>query len=393
MIFIDLTPPSPQFWLRAAALAAVPAVVLTMALPLASGRTRAPEPRRAAALSSFTAARAGLSPRWAPEALGSAERALKDGLLEWSRQESRFVLLRDFGPAADALWRAERSARAASQLATERYAEARLEAEEAIAEARALDTHADALAAATALPRSERGHLLRARLLLAESEAMLRGGEPVAATDRAKRSREELGQALGPTLEAAERYTAAEQLRRWRRWIEQTRTWSRSTDRPAILVFKEKNLLTLLRRGAPVRSYPADIGQNALPVKTRIGDKATPEGHYRVVARKDVGESRFHRALLLDYPNDEDRRRLAAAVRAGRLAPGTPPGGLIEIHGEGGRGRNWTDGCVAVSNADMDDLFPRVPVGTRVTIVGGDGRNGTFSDLLARIGEPEEKRP
>jgi len=76
---------------------------------------------------------------------------------------------------------------------------------------------------------------------------------------------------------------------------------------------------------------------------------------------------------------------VAAAKRRGELPRGSGIGGLIEIHGEGGRGQNWTDGCVALKNADMDDLFARVRNGTRVTIVGGDGSDGAFSSLLARV--------
>jgi murein L,D-transpeptidase YafK len=135
-----------------------------------------------------------------------------------------------------------------------------------------------------------------------------------------------------------------------------------------------------------VRTYDAEIGSNALELKQRQGDRATPEGRYRVVKKKDRGESRYHRALLLDYPNAADRERFAAAKRRGEIPRGAGIGGLIEIHGEGGRGQNWTEGCVALSNRDMDDLFRRVGTGTRVTIVGGDGRDGAFSDLLARVG-------
>jgi hypothetical protein len=350
-----------------------------------SGRTRAPESRLTSALASIENARKGPAPTWAPESLAEAETAMRDALVEWHRQESRFVLLRDFGPAEAALWRAERLASEACRAGSERHAEARLAAEEAVAETRALHAHGNALAAATSLPAPERVHLQRARLLLAEAESLLRGDELASCVERAERSRAELRRALGPSLEAAERYTSAEQLQTWQRWVSQTRAWSRSTGRAAILVFKEKNLLTLLRAGEPVRSYRADIGANALRDKLRLGDKATPEGHYRVVARKDHGQSRYHRALLLDYPNEEDRHRLATALRTGRVAPGTRLGGLIEIHGGGGLGRNWTDGCVALSNTDMDDLYRQAPVGTRVTIVGGDGRGGAFTDLLARF--------
>ena len=143
----------------------------------------------------------------------------------------------------------------------------------------------------------------------------------------------------------------------------------------------------LLAAGAPVRTYDAEIGANALAVKERQGDRATPEGRYRIVAMKDRGRSRYHRALLLDYPNAADRERFAAAQRRGEIPRGARIGGLIEIHGEGGRGQNWTEGCVALSNRDIDDLYARVGVGTRVTIVGGDGRDGAFSDLLARLGD------
>jgi lipoprotein-anchoring transpeptidase ErfK/SrfK len=381
-----LPPPPLRFWILSALGATAALGVLGSLLPVVSGRTAPPEARRAAAVAADEAAHRGPAPRFAPEELAGADHALSAALAAWSRQQSRFVLRRDFRPVADALWLAERAARGAARLAAERLQEAHLGAEEAIAEARALHAHASTLTEATALPPGPRAHLLRARLLLSEAESLLGEGEPEEAAACAEHSQTELRRALGPALEAAMRYTSAEQVRTWERWVEETRAWSRTTGRPAIVVFKEKNLLTVLRGGAPVRSYPADVGRNGLALKVHVGDLATPEGRYRVVSRKDRGQSRYYRALLLDYPNEEDRRRLAAAIRDGGVPPGTTLGGSIEIHGEGGRGRNWTDGCVAVSNADMDDLFPRIPVGTRVTIVGGDGKSGTFSDLLARVG-------
>jgi L,D-peptidoglycan transpeptidase YkuD (ErfK/YbiS/YcfS/YnhG family) len=73
---------------------------------------------------------------------------------------------------------------------------------------------------------------------------------------------------------------------------------------------------------------------------------------------------------MLDYPNPEDRARYRALVRSGRVSRRHGIGGDIEIHGKGGRGQDWTQGCVALENSDMDDLVPRVRVGTPVTIVG-----------------------
>jgi hypothetical protein len=81
---------------------------------------------------------------------------------------------------------------------------------------------------------------------------------------------------------------------------------------------------------------------------------------------------------MLDYPNERDKERFRKAVQRGEIARGASIGGLIEIHGEGGRGGDWTDGCVALTNNEMDDLFDRVSVGTLVTIVGyeTDGHMG-----------------
>ena len=125
-------------------------------------------------------------------------------------------------------------------------------------------------------------------------------------------------------------------------------------------------------------------------MKRRQGDRATPEGRYRIVKKKDRGQSVYHRALLLDYPNAEDRKRFAAAKKRGEIPRASVIGGLIEIHGEGGRGWDWTKGCVALRNDHIDDLFPRVPVGTPVTIIGGDDGDGKFASLAQSL-EAEKK--
>ena len=98
-----------------------------------------------------------------------------------------------------------------------------------------------------------------------------------------------------------------------------------------------------------------------------------------------VAGSNYYKALALNYPNDEDRAEFDRLRRAGRIPRGTSLGGLIEIHGEGGRGRDWTKGCVALANQDMDDLFRRIGVGTPVTIVGGDGQ-GVFARMVREHG-------
>ena len=114
--------------------------------------------------------------------------------------------------------------------------------------------------------------------------------------------------------------------------------------------------------------YPVSFGRRAEGHKRFQGDRRTPEGVYRVTVKKNLGQTRFHRALLLNYPNARDRRLYRKAKKLGRVPGGRGIGGLIEVHG-GGTGVDWTDGCIALENEDMDKLFSRVNVGTPVVIV------------------------
>jgi lipoprotein-anchoring transpeptidase ErfK/SrfK len=182
------------------------------------------------------------------------------------------------------------------------------------------------------------------------------------------------------------RYADEGEIRRWNDWIDDAVSASRRSGGVAMVVDKDLRRLTLYRAGRVVSEHRVDLGANASGVKLHQGDRATPEGTYRVVERKDRGASRYGRALLLDYPNRDDRARLQRAIDAGEVRRGTAPGGLIEIHGAGGRSEDWTDGCVAVSDAEMTDLFAQAPLGTVVVIVGGDG-SGPWAAAARRLAD------
>ncbi|MEW6411269.1 MAG: L,D-transpeptidase [Candidatus Zixiibacteriota bacterium] len=151
------------------------------------------------------------------------------------------------------------------------------------------------------------------------------------------------------------------------RWVIETVKRSSETREPVLIVDKSAHRLYVLRHGAVVDSYSCDLGYNAGYQKKMSGDGATPEGMYRVVEVKK--NSKYYRALLLDYPNKYDRRRFQKNLSEGVIPSHARIGGLIEIHGEGGRDEDWTEGCVAVSNDDMNKLMKIASVGTLVTIV------------------------
>lgn len=134
-----------------------------------------------------------------------------------------------------------------------------------------------------------------------------------------------------------------------------------------ILILKSERKLLLFHEGAVLKSFWIALGRNPEGAKTAVGDGRTPEGIYRIDGRNR--ESWFHRSLHITYPNKADRDRARTL--------GVNPGGSIRIHGvppgfgptgPGERMIDWTDGCIAVTNADMDEIWARVSNGTIVEI-------------------------
>ena len=129
----------------------------------------------------------------------------------------------------------------------------------------------------------------------------------------------------------------------------------------SILVDKGARRLYLMRAGAVLAWAPISLGREPAGTKLRQGDLRTPEGDYVLDWRNPV--SRFYRSIHISYPNAADLERAAAG--------GVNPGGAIFIHGTPDPvllGRDWTTGCIAVSNSDMDLIWQLVPDGTPITI-------------------------
>jgi hypothetical protein len=365
-------------WILAGCLA----LGVVAALPVVSGRTTPRWGQLNAAKLALDEARRTGAEAWSPEIIRRGEHTLRRGQFEHRRQELRFVLFRDFTEAELILRDAERGCLLAAREAVEKRDRARLASQEAITRAAQSVNKGDAFAQAMHLGAYDRTLLSKSKIHLTEAKLLHREGAYSLASSRAQTAELQAERVSGRAAGAASRYSDAGLIRSWRNWIDQTISWSRRTRQPAIVVYKDKHLLALYVGGKPTHSYAAELGYNSVGNKTRSGDAATPEGRYFITAKKGLGASTYHKALLLNYPNEDDRRRFAAARRAGRLPRGTNPGGLIEIHGEGGRGKDWTKGCVALSNRDIDDLFDRVSTGTPVTIVGGDGNGGHFTKLI-----------
>jgi L,D-peptidoglycan transpeptidase YkuD (ErfK/YbiS/YcfS/YnhG family) len=276
--------------------------------------------------------------------------------------------------------RAEGIAKRAALFSQAQAESARADAELAIAHSRRLVDVGHAFASVVPLQRIERRRLADSKVSLAEAQVLFREGSYLEAASRARSIQDLVQGVVQACSSKAGRYTDRSLIQKWRTMIDDTIDWSRRSGDAALVVFKAEHKMTLYVGGKAVKTYRTDIGFNNVADKLVAGDGATPEGRYKIIEKK--GSSTYYRALLLNYPNEEDERQLRTAKASGRIARSAGPGGLIEIHGEGGRGDDWTKGCVAISNREMDDLFARVGVGTPVTIVGSDGDGGLFVHLM-----------
>lgn len=182
------------------------------------------------------------------------------------------------------------------------------------------------------------------------------------------------------------RYADDKHIAHWQSMARETVEWSRLHQSTAIVVSKADRELTLYKNGRKVLSYPVRLGYNGMREKQFQGDGATPEGRYRITSKRGVGETQFYRALVLDYPNAEDRRRFELGKRSGKIGATKGIGGQIEIHGADNELLAQTLGCVMLDNPNMAHLFERVSTHTPVTIVGALTEQNSVALALSELG-------
>jgi murein L,D-transpeptidase YafK len=139
-----------------------------------------------------------------------------------------------------------------------------------------------------------------------------------------------------------------------------------------IRIAKGAHKLELVSEGHIIKTYRVAIGPGGAGPKRMEGDKVTPVGTYRIVGRI---KGLFHQFMTVSYPNDDDRKRYLEAKKHGDIPAGVGVGGGIGIHGTGVKEWNgvhkqsdWTLGCIALDDNEIDEIAARVKDGTRVVI-------------------------
>ncbi|ARD22813.1 MULTISPECIES: L,D-transpeptidase family protein [Shewanella] len=134
-----------------------------------------------------------------------------------------------------------------------------------------------------------------------------------------------------------------------------------------VVVNKSESSMSIYHQGQKLKTYRIAMGDTPQGHKLKEGDQRTPQGRYTLDYKKS--DSAFYKSIHISYPNEEDRLRASAL--------GVSPGGMIMIHGqnpnspltpEQAQQFNWTNGCIAVTNKEMDELWRVIEEGTPIEI-------------------------
>jgi lipoprotein-anchoring transpeptidase ErfK/SrfK len=305
--------------------------------------------------------------KYAPHVLISAESTCQLAMNEWKYQNDRLFFVRNYRQMLGLAREATDKAKEAADLSLHIKDSLQSGLGEKLKTVRYKLDHFDSNYAHLPLSGTTRQNFTTARLRYMESKEAYERGD----FKQVGINLDVASQLITKSVTEAHSYLSNyfEGLSKWRRWAEETKSWSKNNNAAVIVVDKFAQKCYVYKDGKLKKEFYAELGPHWIGTKQYMGDKATPEGRYHITKKKTNHQTKYYKALLINYPNDEDKERYSANVKKGNI-PRRGIGNLIEIHGGGGKGINWTDGCIALANDDIDRLFELVSVGTPVTIVG-----------------------
>lgn len=287
-------------------------------------------------------------------------------MITWKRENDKWIILRKFDQVVSLAGQSE----AAAQKAMEHVLVVKRNMKESLGNEitrlrREMEVF-EKFFATLPLDKEIKSQHSQGKLLLNEAEIAFEKGLYNAGTEKSHEAAQLIGVSYGNARKLLEKYFT--QLPHWQKQLETAITLSKR--HYVIVVEKIPARCDLYYKGIKKYSFPAEFGRNWIGDKRCEGDYATPEGEYRVEKKLSGRQTIYYKALLVDYPNAADRANLDRLKKNGEISSHARPGSLIEIHGDGGRGVNWTNGCVALANKDMDVLFRYASKGTPILIIG-----------------------
>jgi hypothetical protein len=346
------------------------AAVLISAL-LALFRALVPEPPHQEveeARVAIAAARDHDAQIYSPRIFREAQNSYDSAMSAWKRENNRFILLRDYGRVRSLAVTAAEMADEATRNTITRSSSLRANLASEINRLKKEMSSFEKFFLSLPLSQEIKRNHAKGKLLVREAEIDLEKENYIGGQIKIAQADDYISGTYDAARDKLEDY-----FRRypdWQEWATATLAESRKSGSYAIIVEKIPGLCHLYQGGKEKYTFEAEFGSNWLGDKMSSGDMATPEGMYTVTRKLSGRSTTYHKALMINYPNKTDIQEFNERIRSGQLPTDARIGDMIEIHGDGGKGTNWTQGCVALKNEDIDLLFRYASAGTPVTIIG-----------------------
>ena len=289
-------------------------------------------------------------------------------MMNWEKENKRFLYFRDYGKVVMFAELSAKKATEAGENSISSTSNLKIKLKEKIEHLNDLIGHINELFTTYPLTSEIRNRISKGKMLLSEAEVAYSKGQYLQANRKTIDAEYLLTDSYENASANLKDYFKSFSV--WKKWVDKTLTESKKNRDYSIIIDKFSRKCIIYFNGARKYEFEAELGRNWVGDKRIRGDKATPEGMYKITKKFEGRKTKYYKALLLDYPNDEDKEKFKYEIEHGSLPPTAKMGGLIEIHGNGGKGIDWTEGCIALTDKEMDVVFKIVNVGTAVTIIG-----------------------
>jgi L,D-peptidoglycan transpeptidase YkuD (ErfK/YbiS/YcfS/YnhG family) len=289
-------------------------------------------------------------------------------MIKWQEENKRFIYFRNYEEVVRLADLSARKARQAAKISRNSEVDLNIFLKRKIENLNSIAGQIDKIFTSYPLSGEVWNRISRGKMLLKESEVAYRKGQYAQAKIKVADSELLLADSYEKAKTNLKEYFNSYPV--WKNWVDRTIRESKQNQNYSIIIDKYSRKCLVYHGGTKKYEYHVELGKNWVGDKRVKGDKATPEGMYKIVKKFGSNKTKYHKALLINYPNETDREEFKKEIAQGTLPRSAKIGSLIEIHGDGGRGVDWTEGCIALTDSEMDVVYKIAMEGTPVTIVG-----------------------
>lgn len=355
-------------WKRIIVSIVILALIVVSIILLNKFAPRAPEEKVQLARIALSEATSNKADTYSKNLFSEAKALYDSAMVNWHEENKRFIYFRNYEKVASFAELSARKAEQAAKISRNNVIDLNLFLEQKIDDLNVIGNQINKRFASYPLSPEIWNRISKGKMLLKESEVAYKKGQFAQAKIKIAEADLLLNDSFEEANENLKTYFNSYNV--WKKWADLTIRESKQNQSYSIIIDKYSRKCLVYLGGIKKYEYQVELGKNWVGDKRVKGDKATPEGMYWITKKFGSNKTKYHKALLINYPNEEDKEEFKQEIAKGTLPRNAKIGSLIEIHGDGGRGIDWTEGCIALTNEEIDILYKITKEGTPVTIIG-----------------------